>query len=280
MKLKNATTATIGRNSRLKRLSSKEGIVLLAWDQPFEHGQSDFINNDYCHKPEIIAEITKKAGLDGLIAHLGTLRELESYAGEINFVLKINGKTRYPEVEQAEPISAQLAKVKHAVELDCVAIGYTTYFFSGEYRKILENASRVFAEAYDYGLIIINWAYPRGKFVGKNSSDEKFISYATIAASTGLGPDFIKVPFTGDIESFKRVIDYSPIPIMLAGGEKISDADLLERLDMLMSLGCAGTAVGRNVWQQKTIDDAIKIGQAICTVIHDKDLSKAIEKIS
>ncbi|MBD3228888.1 MAG: hypothetical protein GF329_11935 [Candidatus Lokiarchaeota archaeon] len=276
MKLKNATTNTIGRVSRLKRLAPKGNIVIHAWDHPVEHGQKDFVN-DWCNDPLNIAEVTKKARLDGLVGHIGTIRELETYSGEINFILKINGRTRYPDVDHTEPISTQIARVKHAVELDCVAIGYTTYYFTGEYKKQFENTAKVFAEAYDYGLIIINWAYPRGSFVGDQKSSEKFVSYASVAASTGFGPDLIKSPFTGSVQSFKKVIDFSPIPILVAGGSKISDADMLKRLNELMEYGGAGTAIGRNIWQQKTMDDAIKMGKAITKVIHDRNLNEALD---
>ncbi|MHA1271771.1 MAG: class I fructose-bisphosphate aldolase [Candidatus Helarchaeota archaeon] len=275
MKLKNVPTTTIGRKSRFKRLCPKGTMVILAWDQPFEHGQSDY-NNDWCHIPENIADIAKKAHLDGVIAHLGTLRELETYSGEINFILKINGRTKYPDVSTVEPLSTQLAKVKHAVELDCVAIGYTTYYFTEEYHKSFENTAKVFAEAYDYGLIIINWAYPRGKYVVSNHTSEKFVSYAAVAASTGFGPDFIKVPYTGSLESFQKVIKYSPIPILVAGGSKIGNTEILKRLNDLMEFGGAGTAIGRNIWQQKTVDNAILMGKAICKVIHDRDLESAL----
>lgn len=277
--LKNATTSTIGRISRFKRLCPKGNIVIHAWDHPVEHGPSDFIN-DWCHKPENIAEVTKKAGLDAIICHLGTLRELESYSGEINFILKINGRTKFPEVEQVEPISTQIANIKHAVELDCVAIGYTTYYFTGEYQKQFENTAKVFAEAYDYGLVIINWAYPRGSYVGKDSSTEKYVSYAAVAASTGFGPDFIKVPFTGDLESFKKVIDVSPIPILVAGGSKITDVEILKRLYELMEYGGGGTAIGRNIWQRENMDDAITMARAICKVVHDRNLDQALSLIS
>jgi len=44
-----------------------------------------------------------------------------------------------------------------------------------------------------------------------------------------------------------------------------------------LEYGGAGTAIGRNIWQQETIPDAIDMGKAICKVIHDGDLKGALD---
>ena len=73
------------------------------------------------------------------------------------------------------------------------------------------------------------------------------------------GADVIKVPFTGDVASFRDIVAVTPVPVVTAGGptcKTIDDAVQMVR-DVVAS-GAAGSTVGRNVWGFTDAGEAVQ----------------------
>ena len=67
---------------------------------------------------------------------------------------------------------------------------------------------------------------------------------------TELGADVVKVPYTGDIESFARVTEACCIPVVIAGGPKVhNDRELIQMAHDAIQAGGSGLSIGRNVFQ-------------------------------
>lgn len=64
-----------------------------------------------------------------------------------------------------------------------------------------------------------------------------------------LGADIVKVNWSGDQKSFAEIIRACNKPVVLAGGSRISDAELLIRMEQAREVGAVGCSVGRNVFQ-------------------------------
>ena len=91
-----------------------------------------------------------------------------------------------------------------------------------------------------------------------------------VAARMGseIGADFIKTVFTGSVESFKKVIETCPIPVLILGGEKMNnDKKILEIVKDSIEAGGAGVVIVRNIFQH---DDPTAMTRAIAKVIHKK----------
>jgi class I fructose-bisphosphate aldolase len=82
------------------------------------------------------------------------------------------------------------------------------------------------------------------------------------------GADVIKVPYTGDVASYRDIAAICPVPLVAAGGPK---ADTLEAaLQMIwevMQAGARGATIGRNIWGFPDIAGALHAFKAI---IHDR----------
>jgi DhnA family fructose-bisphosphate aldolase class Ia len=79
------------------------------------------------------------------------------------------------------------------------------------------------------------------------------------------GADVIKTWYTGDPESFRRVLDYSLVPVVVAGGPRAdSERDVLEMVRGAMDAGAAGVAMGRKIWQSR---DPVGLVRAVSAVI-------------
>jgi DhnA family fructose-bisphosphate aldolase class Ia len=75
----------------------------------------------------------------------------------------------------------------------------------------------------------------------------------------------VKTNYTGSVDTFKDVVDGTPVPVVIAGGPKMdSDIDLLNMVSDAMAAGAKGVSIGRNVFQH---DDVESITRAIGKVV-------------
>ena len=65
-----------------------------------------------------------------------------------------------------------------------------------------------------------------------------------------LGADLIKADPTDDVEEYHKVIEVAgDIPVLVRGGGRASDEEILDRTYRLMKQGAKGIVYGRNVVQ-------------------------------
>lgn len=82
-----------------------------------------------------------------------------------------------------------------------------------------------------------------------------------------LGADIIKADPTDDVSVYHKVVETaSGVPVLVRGGGKVSDEEILKRTDELMKQGVAGIVYGRNVIQHK---NPRGITRALMSVVHE-----------
>jgi DhnA family fructose-bisphosphate aldolase class Ia len=106
--------------------------------------------------------------------------------------------------------------------------------------------------------------YPRGERV-KDEYDPELVAHAARLGAE-LGADIVKVSYTGDPDGFRKVVEGTPVPVVIAGGPRIdSDRRLLQMVRDAMDAGAAGTSIGRNIFQHR---DPTLMCRAICAIVH------------
>ncbi len=221
-------------------------VLLLAYDQGFEHGPVDFDETNI--DPAYIMQIAKNGCFTGVVFHEGVASRYYEKESGVPLVVKLNGKTSF---YSDEPRSLQLCTVDRAVELGAVGIGYTIYVGSKYEEEMMVEFSRIEDEAHAKGLSVIAWMYPRGSKVAGRESDRDVVAYAA-RLGLELNADYVKVPYTGDVESFSWVVRAAGKTGVLAqGGKKIEESEFLAEATEIMQAGAKGLAVGRNIWQDK-----------------------------
>jgi DhnA family fructose-bisphosphate aldolase class Ia len=106
--------------------------------------------------------------------------------------------------------------------------------------------------------------YARGPKI-KNEFDVENVKHAARVGAE-LGADIVKAPYTGSIDSFRQVVQGCPVPVVIAGGEKMdSDEDIFKMVEGALSAGAAGVSIGRNAFQHKKPDKMI---EALCKMVH------------
>ena len=82
-----------------------------------------------------------------------------------------------------------------------------------------------------------------------------------------LGADVIKGDPCDHVEDYHRVIEIAGgIPVLVRGGGRVSDSEILERTFKLMQQGASGIVYGRNVIQHP---NPAGITRALMAVVHD-----------
>lgn len=214
--------------------------IFLAYDQGLEHGPIDF--NDKNVDPEYIIDIANKGKYTGLILQKGIAEKYRSKI-KVPLILKLNGKTS---LLKGDPISTQLATVEEAIKLKASAVGYTIYMGSKHQPEMLEEFEKIQKKAHENKLPVILWAYYNKKL----KYDKKLMAYC---ARIGLeiGADIVKLR-NGNPKNVKWAIEAAgKTRVVMAGGSKTSEKELLTQVEDAVRAGAIGIAIGRNVWQHK-----------------------------
>jgi fructose-bisphosphate aldolase/2-amino-3,7-dideoxy-D-threo-hept-6-ulosonate synthase len=82
------------------------------------------------------------------------------------------------------------------------------------------------------------------------------------------GADFIKTWYPGDPESFQKIVDYSLVPVLIAGGPRAENLqEVLAMVGGAMDAGASGIAMGRKIWQSP---DPAGMVRALSAIIRER----------
>lgn len=269
-------TLSPGKRTRLRRLLFEFGpgngtLLLLPIDQGIEHGPRDFFPNPASKDPSYQFRLAAEAGYSAIACQIGLAEKYyPDYAGQVPLLLKVNGKTDIPPSDEA--LSTTNASVEDAVRLGADAVGYTLYVGSPRQDQDLHQLKGVREECDRYGMPLVIWAYPRGAALDKKGGQHTFyaIDYAARMAME-MGADVVKLnlpkidpekdkltpaPYNeleiSQEEAVRQVVESAGRSlVVLSGGSRISDDQLLNQTRYIMEAGGSGVIYGRNVWQRE-----------------------------
>jgi len=81
-----------------------------------------------------------------------------------------------------------------------------------------------------------------------------------------LGADIIKADPTDDVSVYHRVVEAGRVPVLVRGGGRAPDAEILARTEQLIQQGVAGIVYGRNIIQHP---DPAGMTRALMAIVHD-----------
>ncbi len=268
----------------LERITHKTGrLMLFAGDQKIEHLNKDFYGSfihPNANDPRHLFNIASQGRIGAFATHLGLISRYANEYKNVNYIVKLNGKTNLVKQEYKDPISRQLWSVQDVVEfqknsgLKICGVGYTVYLGSEFETKMLHEAAQVVFQAHQNGLIAILWIYPRGKSLPEHLEPEIFSGATGVA--NALGSDFVKIHPSVDSKLFDvsqtlQVATKSAgnTKVICSGGEsKATNIFLKELYDQINVGGASGSATGRNIFQ-RSLTDAVALTHAISSIVYD-----------
>lgn len=88
---------------------------------------------------------------------------------------------------------------------------------------------------------------------------------ALVRQARELGADLIKADPTDHTEDYHRVVQAAHVPVLVRGGGKVDDRELLERTYAVLEQGAAGVVYGRNIIQH---ENPTGITTALLALLH------------
>lgn len=245
--------------------------LLLAYDHGFEHGPVDF--DEQSVDPKWLMELADSGNFTGVVCQKGVAARYYPSAPSgrsgptVPLIVKLNGHTPFHKDPGEEPVSLQNCSVEEAIELGAVAVGYTIYVGSDRENEMIREFSKIEEEAHEKGLIVIGWMYPRGHHIGTGKETDKDVLAYAARLGLELNCDAVKIKYTGDVESYKKVVAAAGnTKVFVVGGPKMdSPEELYQTAKEVLEAGAIGLAVGRNIWQSS---NPLEVSKKLAEIVY------------
>lgn len=227
----------------LKKIMKLGKIMIV----PMDHGVSSGPIEGLEDMKKIISEV-KLGGADAIVIHKGIYKHCKKEIGDLSVFIHISVST-----DSGNALKKVLVASPQEVK-DLGAQGVSMHVNIGnDYdSEMISDLGFMSAECDRLDMPLLAMIYVRKEVFGEivTKTDEENVA---IAARTGyeLGADIVKVSYTGNPESFKKVVDGCDIPVVIAGGAKGGEKELLKSIKDVMSIGGSGTSIGRNIFQHE-----------------------------
>lgn len=261
------------KQARLNRLFGTSGNC---FDVAIDHGmfnERTFLAG--IENMQKAIEVIAAAGPDAIQLPPGTAPMLQSIPGKARpaLVLRTDIANIYgnplPSVLFCEVIDRP---VEQAIALDAACVVVNLLMLPNQpevYRACVRNVNSLKRECEIYGMPLmveplVMQDNSKGAYMVDGAID-KILPLVRQAAE--LGADIIKADPCDDVAEYHRVIEIAQgLPVLVRGGGRVSDEEILSRTKVLMKQGASGIVYGRNVIQHPNPGGMTR---ALMAIVHD-----------
>jgi predicted phospho-2-dehydro-3-deoxyheptonate aldolase len=258
-----------GKTRRLRRIMRDDSkTFIIAMDHGITLGPVRGLEN----MQETVRRVVS-GGADAVLVHKGIAKHVDTRGSglivHVSASTKLGGKPN---------LKVGVCTLEEAVRLGADAVSAHINVGCEEEHKMLEFLGSLSEQCDSFGVPLLAMMYPRGPNI-KNENEYDVVSHAARIGAE-LGADVVKTVYTGDTNSFRRVVQGCPVPVVVAGGPRMkTDLDVLELGESSMKAGAAGLSFGRNVFQH---DKPQAMSRALAAIVHEhataKDASRLLEE--
>ncbi len=250
----------LGKKIRLERIRNRNsGKTVIV---PMDHGMTVGPIPGIVNIEDAIERVAL-GGANAVVEHKGLVTKgLGQRGQDIGLIIHLSASTQLSPFPNAKTL---VCSVEEAVKLGADAVSIHVNLGNGDEKEMLRDFGYVSHEARTWGMPLLAMIYPRGKKI-RNEFDPDVIKHAARVGDE-MGADLVKVSYTGCPESFRKVVEGCSIPVVIAGGPKMSsDHDILEMVKGAMMAGGAGVSMGRNIFQHS---DPTRMLMAVSGIVHE-----------
>jgi fructose-bisphosphate aldolase/2-amino-3,7-dideoxy-D-threo-hept-6-ulosonate synthase len=242
---------SLGKQLRLARIidPASQTAVIVPIDHPVEDANLTELNDPV----SVVAKLAP-VGPDAFLMRRGAARVAAAeYAGRCGWAQRLTGRTGLSASGIAHGDTRQLvlASVEDAVRNGADAV-VPTFFFGPETEdSALPELGRISDECSRFSMPLIAELFPGGgpdavAYDGPYTIDEMRLA---VRIASEEGADLIKTYYPGDPDAFRKIIEYSFVPVVIAGGPNVGGSmGTLKMVREARTAGAAGVAFGRRVW--------------------------------
>lgn len=249
----------IGKRIRFERIfdrKTKRTIII-----PMDHGMSEGTIKGLEDMAAMVDSVAI-GGANAIIEHTGMISAgHRQYGIDIGLIIHLSGGTSLsPDPNRKVLVSS----VERAIKMGADGVSIHINIGADDEPEMLQDAHKAIESAREWGMPLLAMMYSRGKKI----TDEHNPEVVNIAVRVGaeLGADIVKTNYTGDIDSFREIVNGCPVPVIIAGGPKMNtEIDVFYMIYESIQAGGSGVAMGRNVFQA---EDPTKMVNAISLLVH------------
>lgn len=163
--------------------------------------------------------------------------------------------------------------VEHAVRLDAVAVCVNLLLLPNQpelHYQCVKNVSKLKKDCDRYGMTLMVEPLvmlPNEQKGGYMVDGDIQKILPLVRQAVELGADVIKADPCDNVDEYHRVIEIaSGVPVLVRGGGRASDEEIVNRTVKLMEQGAAGIVYGRNVIQHPHPD---RMTKALMQIVHE-----------
>jgi 3-hydroxy-5-phosphonooxypentane-2,4-dione thiolase len=239
------------KNRFSKIIRPEDGrCVMLAVDHGYFLGPTEKLENP----KETIKPLLSHA--DSIMLTRGILRTSVSPESNVPIVLRVSGGSSII----GEDLSNEtiVTSIDEAIKLNASCLALSVFVGSKYESQTLTNLAKLVDEGQRFDIPVLAVTA-----VGKEMArDARYLALACRIAAE-LGAHIVKTYYCKD---FTKVVESCPIPIIIAGGKKISEKDALQLTFDAINDGASGVDMGRNIWQS---DHPIAMIKAVKSIVHE-----------
>ena len=248
-----------GMKNRLNKLIQPDGKALFL---PIDHGYFQGPTTKLEKPGETIKPILQYA--DALMLTRGVLRNCVEPNIEKPIILRVSGG--------ASVVGADLANetittsIKEIIKLNASAVSMSVFVGSKYEHQTLKNLAKLVDKCEEYGIPVMA-VTAVGRELEKRTA--RYLGLCCRIAAE-LGARVVKTYYCG--EGFEKVVNGCPVPVVIAGGPKVSSQlEVFEFVYDGLQKGAIGVNLGRNIWQTQNPVASIR---SIRAIIHDNYTAK------
>ncbi|HJS82216.1 MAG TPA: 3-hydroxy-5-phosphonooxypentane-2,4-dione thiolase [Nitrososphaera sp.] len=194
---------------------------------------------------------------DALMLTRGVLRTSVPADSDIPIVLRVSGGTSIVGEDLSK--EAIVTSIEDAIKLNASCLALSIFVGSKYEHQTLTNLAKLVDEGEKYGIPVLAVTA-----VGKEMArDARYLGLACRVAAE-LGAHVVKTYYC---ENFEEVVEGCPVPLIIAGGKKLQEAEALKLSYDAVQHGAIGVDMGRNIWQS---DWPVAMVKAVRAIVHKK----------
>jgi fructose-bisphosphate aldolase / 2-amino-3,7-dideoxy-D-threo-hept-6-ulosonate synthase len=266
----------VGKAMRLKRVIDADGVSVIC---ALDHGMT---SPEFLEPLADIGRRTREAvagGSNVIMMSKGMIRVAhEGFSPTTSLALLLSASAG-PASDRPEIV--QIAEVEEALLLGADAVVLFTALGGDTEPSMIEILAGVGRECSALGMPFIAEAeFPTTYATVEELKQQYGFEYLrrNVRLCAELGADIVKTNWPGDAESFGRCVEAANgIPVVLAGGSRLKDQELLTRMQQAMEAGAIGCSVGRNIFMH---EDPEAMTRALSRVIRERwSAEKALDAL-